>query len=209
MSDAVPAEFAKLMVWLAAAYPKAELTEAQVRVYWAGLQDLGLDAIRQAMSRAVKEARWMPTVAELRSYVQPLPQDAAVLAWTALEQAAVKVGAFQSLRVEGHVAAEALLRVFGSWPAFCAFDRGPALGQKRAEFLVAYQDALRRGRHDGGWTRLPGTCEASGAYHNGAACWAGQVTATGQVLGAREAPQIAGETTVNRLTDGECETKET
>ena len=196
----VSEDLAKAMVTLAEAYGVV-LTEGRIRVYGHALADLPIEAVRTAMSRAVRECRFFPTVAELRAFVVPNAEDAALIAWTAFTTAASRVGAFQSLEVEDAAAATALRTVFGSWPAFCEVETGPGLAIKRQEFLAAYRDARRSG--GGAPMRLPGICEAGGRYDPGhGTCWAGRITSGGQVESGRERPTLAGAPARPALTDG-------
>lgn len=194
------AAFANLMVMLGEAYPSIRLREGTVRVYDAALRDLPIGALRSAVSRAVQESQFFPTVALIRSLAVGTADDAALLAWSALERAAQKVGAWQSLVVEDHRAAQALLDTFGSWPAFCATVEGPALALKRQEFLAAFRQAGRT-RAMLPATRLAGQCEVSGRYVHAGPCWAGLVTSAWGVHAAKEY-QLPAAPERHRLPDG-------
>lgn len=157
-------EFAALMVKLAAAFPTARLTEATIRVYARALSDLTYPQLHQIFGRAVRECKFLPSVAELLSYVSATADDAALLAWTALSQAASRVGLYASLEIEDRCAAEALRQVFGSWPHYCSLDSA-AVNQRRGEFLAAYRDARRHTVRQAATTsiRMPGLLEIGGA----------------------------------------------
>lgn len=183
----VTREFAALMVLLAEAYPRVELREGTIRLYAQQLADLSLAEVRRAMDAAIRESDWFPTVAALRRQARPTGDDAALLAWTALCQAVEAVGAASSVEVEDGHAASALVAVFGSWPAFCAVPEGPELAIGRQAFLAAYRAARRSGPASP--ARLAGTCEASGAYPEGALAprvWVAVLTAGGQVRAKRD-----------------------
>ena len=187
---------AQYLVTLAAGYPAVRLSEAQCAVYMDALSDLSPEQLNQACQRAIRECKFFPSVAELRMFVAPGTDDAAVLAWTALNRAARVVGAYQSLQCEDWCAAEALTQVFGGWAAFCQHDDGPAYGQKRTEFLVAYRNARRRPSASRWTVSLPGLCEAAcRGLPGGARHWTGRLTADGRVMSSL--PEI------NRLTEGE------
>ena len=191
----VDPDFAKLMVALAEAFPSVRLREGTIRVYANQLSDIPIRAVADAMSAAIRESEYFPSVAFIRKFVAPGTDDAAVLAWTALNRAARVVGAYQSLQVEDPCAAEALAQVFGDWPAFCQHDEGPAYGQKRTEFLVAYRQA-RRQQAARGLVSLPGLCEAaSRGLPPAARHWTGRLTVDGRVMSS--VPEI------NQLTEGE------
>ncbi len=137
----VDTEFAKELVILAEAFG-ARLTEARIRIYAEALGDLTIEQVRTARRRAVQECQYFPQAAELLRLVRPTTDDAALLAWTGLQHAASSVGAYAPLVVEDAYAAEAFVRVFGSWPAYCALE-DIAVAAKRQEFLAAYRDAKR------------------------------------------------------------------
>ena len=167
--DEVSPAFAELMVKLASAYPSVRLTEIGIRVYARALDDLTLEQVRGACSRAVKECAFWPAVAELRKHIVASGEDAALLAWTALQQAAADAGAYASVELQDGASAEALVAVFGSWPQFCAEEEGPGLATKRQEFLAAYRQERRLRKAP---RRLAGFCEATGQYPaDGGAVW--------------------------------------
>lgn len=134
-------EFAKELVILAEAFG-ARLTEVRIRIYAEALGDLTIEQVRQARRRAVQECQYFPQAAELLRLVRPTTDDAALLAWTGLQRAASSVGAYAPLVVEDACAADAFVRVFGSWPAYCALE-DIAVAAKRQEFLAAYRDSMR------------------------------------------------------------------
>jgi hypothetical protein len=181
-------EFGDVLVKLAEAYGTT-LTAGRVKLYAAALADVPLPVLRLACARAVRACRFFPTVAELLAQVQPTAEDAALVAWTGLQQAAADIGAYASLEVDDAAAAEALTTVFGSWPEFCALP-DVAHGAKRAEFLAVYRHARRTARPGG--RVLPGLC-AQGAFGGDpAACWMGRLEAGGTVRPIRESEASDG-----------------
>lgn len=159
MSEVDPA-FAKFMVALAEAYPTVKLREGTIRMYFRALKDIPLPALKRAAERALKESDFFPSIALLRRGVEPTSDDAAVLQWTELIQAASSVGAYASVNVEDPCTARALVMVFGGWPQFCEVaGDNPATALKRQEFLAAYRDARRREQQEVTPIRLVGLCE--------------------------------------------------
>ena len=155
-----------------------KLTATRIRVYAADLADLDPLAVVAAFRRVRREGSgFFPSVSEIRRQVEATPDDAALLAWTALERAADEVGAYRALEVWDAAAAVAVEAVFGSWPAFCACERGPELAQRRQQFMVAYREARRRvPERLAEPRRLPGLHAASGRELRG--------DTVGRVLGA-------------------------
>jgi hypothetical protein len=172
----VDERFAALMVALAEAFG-GRLTEQRIRLYAQALGDLPLAQVELAVQRGIRESRYFPSVAELRAFVQPTGDEAALLAWSGFQRAAADVGAWASLVVEDPCAAEALEAVFGSWPEYCSLE-GPAVGARRQEFVAAYRASQRKVRPAASVT-LTGWCEAG---------WVGHLTTGGEV---RRLPSVA------------------
>ncbi len=188
--DEVDPDFASAMVGLAAAYPTAKLTTELVRTYARALDHVGLEAdqVRGLFGKAIIEKKWFPAVAELVQMVRPSEEDAAVLAWSALLQAAAEVGAWASLDVENGRTAEAVKAVFGSWPTLCReAEDGPALVAKRVAFLAAYRQA---GRRTVVAARLAGLCEAGGGRQIDGCTWSASLTAGGRVVPQRDTRKL-------------------
>jgi hypothetical protein len=188
----VTPEFAELLVKLAAGWPYFKLTELTIRVYARVLDDMPLADVRRACGRALSTGgEFFPAAPQLRRALEASPDDAALLAWTTLTQAASGAGAYMSITVEDAAAADALVQVFGSWPAFCAAEDGPALAMRRQEFLAAYRDATRRLAPGGPWRPLAGLCELAGPNVPGAT-WRALVGRQGLQL--QRMKEVAGAT---------------
>jgi hypothetical protein len=166
VNGAATPEFAQLMVTLAEARA-SKVTELQIRIYAKMLSDVPLDLLRVAFHRAANEISnsFFPSIGQIRRFIGPTEDDAALLAWSALSIAVEEAGSYMSVEVDDACAAVAIKSVFGGWPAFCATDDGPALALKRQEFLAAYRHARRGVAGAVGLpVRLPGLCEQSGHY---------------------------------------------
>lgn len=146
-NGAVTPEFADLMLKLAE-YLGVRVDESIYRGHAKLLGDIPFDQLRVACTRTAQRHKYrtFPTAADIRSYIETRVEDAALIAWAALDQAARSAGAWSSVVVEDPAAAEALVLVFGDWPRFCAYEEGPALAQRRQEFLAAYRVAQARPR---------------------------------------------------------------
>lgn len=174
-------EFGRLLLTLAEGFG-FELSDVQSRVYAEALGDLTLEQLRAACAAALRESRYFPRPAELRGYVLGNATDAAVLAWAAFERAASAVGAYAPLIVEDECAAEALTAACGGWPEFCALEGGEA-GRCREVFVAAYKRARVEAAHRG-----PRRLDGLGSPPAGpaaAVCWAGRLTAAGEVRAER------------------------
>jgi hypothetical protein len=191
---AVTATFAKFMVQLAAHYPTTgKLSEATIRTYALALDGHTVDEIRSAVGRALGDgtlSNFFPSLPERMRLLRPSTDDAALIAWALFRRAAEDVGSYASLEVEDAAAGEALRLVFGSWPAYCAQEEGPALGARRQEFLAAYREAKRRLPPAPLPLRLQGLCESTGEYRGGPATVVGRLTAAGAVLTLPDATPV-------------------
>lgn len=146
-NGAVTEEFHRLMETLAEALG-CRVTEAQVRAHAQLFADVEIDDLMMMFRRAAREIEFgggYPTPGLLRTFLRPRLDDAALLAWSTLSQAAERVGAWQNLYVDDPALAAAVDAVFGSWPEFCALADGPQLTLKRQEFIAAYKTARRFG----------------------------------------------------------------
>ena len=173
--------FAKLMVETAESYG-TKLTEGRIRAYAIDMGDLPAEELAAAFATCRREGSgFFPSVAEVRRQCVATPDDRALLAWTAMEQAASKVGAYQSVEFADPVAAQALLQVFGSWPNWCQQEIGPELHTKRLQFMAAYREIRRHGAAGAQPVRLSGELEGAGNYKQLPGLAAGRITAGGQV----------------------------
>lgn len=149
MTSDAPEWFGDALVALAEAYPSFRLREGTVRIYWAVVRGLPPDAVLGAIGRAPAEhPNFFPTAGQLRALIVPPVDDAGLLAWVGLHRAASSVGAYGDLDCADPAVAQALLSVFGSWPAFCeqcSDIASAAWNSKKQEFLAAYREARRTG----------------------------------------------------------------
>lgn len=182
--------FAKVIFETAEAYG-IKLTEARIRLYAADLGDLEMAQVAAAFRRCRREGSgFFPSIAELRRHVTATPDDRALLAWSAMEQAAERVGAYQSIEFEDPAAARALTMVFGSWPSWCQHETGPELLVKRQQFLAAYREARRHEAAGAAPIRLSGLLESAGNYQRLPQLACGRVTVDGVVQNITEALQV-------------------
>lgn len=135
--------FAKLM-FVAAEAVGVRLSEARIRIYAQDLAAYEKTSIERAFTKARRHGSgFFPSSAELIRHIEPSMEDRALMAWDSLTRAAEDVGGYRALAVEDQAAANALLATFGSWPEFCAYERGPELLVKRQAFLARYREELR------------------------------------------------------------------
>lgn len=190
----VTPEFTRLLIEIAEGYPTTgNLSEGTIRIYAWALADYSVEQIRVALLSLFKVGSgFFPSTVEiLRQLGASTGDDAGLLAWAQFRQAAADVGAYASLEVEDVAAAQALVDVFGSWHAYCEHEDGPAMTQRRAEFLAAYRAARAKHVHaEGGKVpRLFGLLESGGNYTPTPRSIVGRITAGGTVEKRHDAPR--------------------
>lgn len=90
-------EASQLLTVLSSTFNR-ELDEAGLTGYLMGMEDIPVSAIRTAVSRAIREQRFMPTVAELRRLAGEMdPEARAITAWACVRDQIGKVGAYRSI----------------------------------------------------------------------------------------------------------------
>lgn len=108
----------KLIAALARTFGR-DADEATFTGYELGLSDVPLDRIQQAVVRAIRERKFMPTVAELRELAGELTADVrAVKAWDAFQRAVVRHGSYKSVDFDDPVI-NATVRNQGGWERVC------------------------------------------------------------------------------------------
>lgn len=108
----------KLIAAMARTFSR-DADEATFTGYELGLSDVPLDRIKQAVVRAIRELKFMPTVAELRELAGELTADVrAVKAWDAFQKAVVRHGYYKSVDFDDPVI-NATVRNLGGWERVC------------------------------------------------------------------------------------------
>lgn len=141
VNNAVTREFGKLMGALAEAYG-FELSAERIKLYALALADLTPDQTRDAMLEAMRECKFFPTVAEIRSCAKGTLDDQALRAYALLQRAASEFGAWRAVLIADSAAAQAFAATFGSWVEYCGLE-DIAVATKRQEFYAAYRAAAR------------------------------------------------------------------
>ena len=137
----VEPEFGQIIGGLAEAFG-VKITAMRIKLYARALEDVTLEDVKTACMKALRESTFFPVPAELRKYVTPSGEDAALIAWSGFASAASSIGSWRTLQVDDGAAAEALVAVFGSWPHYCSLPE-VAVASRRAEFIAAYRQARR------------------------------------------------------------------
>jgi hypothetical protein len=139
-----------------------KVTPIRLMAYEAGLSDVPLSALNAAVVRAIRESRFMPTVAELRELCGVVSgrieaKDRPLLAWEAVRRAISRVGAYDSPNFADPVI-HAVLRSMGGWTQVCdwTLDEMP---WREKEFKAAYAAMFHVQLPDEMTSRLAGIAE--------------------------------------------------
>lgn len=108
------AEFVLLIEALAAAF-RAETTQAFLEGYWLGLEDLELKAVKHAVVSAMRQCKFLPSMAELRELAgMMVSADRALVAWAAFRKALNRHGYYDTVRFDDPIL-NATVRNLGGW----------------------------------------------------------------------------------------------
>ena len=177
------------------------LTESRIRIYATELSDLCRSDIETALARCRRDGQFFPQMAEVRKQIHGSLDDAGILAWNTVMQAAARVGSYSSIEFEDPTIAAAVVRTFGSWPAVCALEAGPESHVKRQEFLAALREA-RRELTTMVPVRLSGLLESSSHYERRPSVWTARLCADGLVVHEREHPALVSGSARPQLPEG-------
>lgn len=137
-------QFVKLITALARTFGR-DADEATFRGYELGLSDVPIDRIQQAVVRAIREKKFMPTVAELRELAGELTPDVrAVKAWDAFQNAVVAHGSYKSVDFDDPVI-NATVRNLGGWERVCGLPVDEFDKWLRRDFERCYQAFCQAG----------------------------------------------------------------
>ena len=100
-----------------------KITPIRLMAYEVGLSDVPLASLNAAVVRAIRESRFMPSVAVLRELCGVASghidvKDRPTLAWQAVRAAISKVGGYDSPSFDD-AAIHATIRELGGWPLLC------------------------------------------------------------------------------------------
>lgn len=179
------AEAGELVAVLQAAFPRAEVDEATLKVYSQALRDLDIDEARTAVWSVVRTSRFFPTVAEIRGeYLRrfidaPSPAEA----WAQIERADKSIGGLPHPLVR-----EAFSMVGGRW----ALKTSDNLVALRAHFWRIYDDLVAgaKRRVDEGRPMLPSPAEAIGTAARALPEATSELTAEERQQGAEQVREL-------------------
>ena len=122
-----------------------EADDAMFLAFECGLSDLPVADVKQAIGRAIRECKFMPTVAELRGLAGVmLPADRAILAWDVFVNAVITHGYYASVDFDDPVI-NATVRSLGGWEASCEKSGDEFNKWLRKDFERVYAAFMRTG----------------------------------------------------------------
>lgn len=145
MRDDQSTEFMDYLRSVADMYGKA-LSDGVLMLYWNGLKDLDLQAIKGALGRHVQNpdsGQFMPKIADIRRMLGGTTNDAALQAWAKVDKAIRTVGTYQSVVFDDPVIHRAIADIGGwIWLGGQTDDEWPFIAKR---FETAYRGHLTRG----------------------------------------------------------------
>lgn len=109
-----------LIAAMAATFGK-EADEAMLLGYELGLSDMPPKELERAVSRAIRECKFLPTVRELRELAGEMPVDSrAVIAWGEVRRAIGREGGYRTVQFSDG-ACNAAIRQMGGWARLCQY----------------------------------------------------------------------------------------
>ncbi|HET7545167.1 MAG TPA: replicative helicase loader/inhibitor [Polyangiaceae bacterium] len=140
-----PAEAAKSVAVLAAAYPNARWATATIQVYEEMLGDLDFALVKRAISRLVCTSKFLPTIAEIREASADFALGAgrnAIDAWGDVTMAIRRIGSYGAPTFKDPLVGECV-RIMG-WRYLCLSESSEVAD--RARFAELYTDMQRKQR---------------------------------------------------------------
>jgi hypothetical protein len=139
-------EVAELVTMLTLAFPRPVIQEGTMRLYEKMLIDLDKDKAHAAVARLIGTAKFLPTIAEIRSASADLvmgPRRVGAEAWGDVNEAVRKFGRYRAPVFSDPIVAECV-RCFG-WQSICDSTNDIA---DRARFVELYDQLAARVRSD-------------------------------------------------------------
>ncbi len=128
----------------------AEASDAKFLGYWIGLEDIQIRDLQTAVQRAIRESKFLPKPAELRSLAGSMSDATrAVLAWEIVTKSIIQIGSYRSVDFEDP-AINAAIRTVGGWEWICDQPDDQLQRFIRQKFIDAYVQLARRPLGDRG-----------------------------------------------------------
>lgn len=152
-------KFAMLMLGVSEYY-SAKISDAVISIYWDALKEFDIVAIDKAFKLHLKSdtGQFMPKVSDISKLIDGSSTDLAIIAWTEVEKAIGRVGAYASV-VFADAITQAVVRDMGSWSGLChkSIDEMPFIAK---EFQQRYRHYRTTGKDTNHPKVLVGMAEA-------------------------------------------------
>lgn len=138
-------EFARLLVTTGKYYGR-DFTPDLVEMYWNGLADIDLAAIRQALNLHIQNpdtGQFLPKVADIRKAIGGTTQDAALIAWAKVHKAIRTAGGWVDVVFDDPLI-HAVVVDMGGWTKLCE-TLEDELPFRAKEFENRYRGYARNG----------------------------------------------------------------
>lgn len=133
-------KFSKILSWVFAYYEK-DLTDLTFEMYWNGLKDYSIEQVQEAFNAHMQhpeEGKWWPKVSDIIKHCKGGTQDNALRAWSEVETAIRKVGAYQDVVFHDPLIHH-IIHKMGGWMAICDIPDEKSLVFKANEFKNTYR----------------------------------------------------------------------
>lgn len=147
MTDRDKKRAAELITLLAEGF-RQSVTEATLLAYWMALNDLPLKGVETAVEKSLRECKFMPTAAELRSMSGELSiAQRAATAFEVVARATQSIGGYKSVNFSDPIC-NAAIRNLGGWQRLCEvesveeFEKWIRKDFERVYMLIAQQDRV-------------------------------------------------------------------
>lgn len=145
MNDFDKQHFAQLMVGLGEYYGK-QISTAIIGIYWNGLCHYDLVAIREAINRHMRNpdtGQFMPKIADVVKMLDGSTEDAALVAWAAVDGAVRSIGVYSDVDLGDPISHRVIIDM-GGWAKFGDKQESewPFVGK---EFQARYRGYKTRG----------------------------------------------------------------
>lgn len=183
------------MLTVVADYCGKPLSPGVIRLYWQGLQDLDISALRLALNAHVQNpdtGQFMPKIADIRRMLGGTTRDAALMAWVKVQEAVARAGSYRSVCFDDPIINRCLLDM-GGWPELCAksMDELPFVERNFCDRYRAYKTVNGPSGHPAYLVGLSEAANAQKGYRSEAPMLIGDATAAKRVmLGGSNIPLI-------------------
>lgn len=153
-------EFVKILQVVAEQYGK-DISHGVIALYWQGLHDFELSAVREALGRHLRNTdngQFMPKIADIIRMLQGSSQDSALTAWAKVDKALRSVGTYETV-VFDDALIHVVLHDMGGWVGLGTKteDEWPFVAK---EFENRYRGFKARGEIPQYPPKLIGICES-------------------------------------------------